>query len=141
MNGWLALLQEQLDRLKVEAGKTGETLQEAKVKLDAAEKDLNASRQSAYEDSQAANKEKQEMHSTITHLQVTFACYSAPHLNVAAAALEVAMVNLVHQAARNVLLFSYQCTIVMPCPVVAALVQASSRSAQQVLLFKPSLLP
>lgn len=83
----MASLQEQLDRLKVEAGKTGELLQETKAKLDAAEKDLNASRQSAYEDSQAANKEKQEMHSTITNLQVIFACSSAPHLNVAAAAL------------------------------------------------------
>lgn len=70
-NHLLALLQEQLDRLKVEAGKTGEQLQQAKAKLDAAEKDLNSSRQSAYEDSQAANKEKQEMHNTITNLQVS----------------------------------------------------------------------
>lgn len=75
----LALLQEQLDRLKVEAGKTGEQLQQAKAKLDAAEKDLNSSRQSAYEDSQAANKEKQEMHNTITNLQVSSHISSSCH--------------------------------------------------------------
>ena len=67
----LRYLQEQLDRLKVEAGKTGEQLQEAKAKLDAAEKEMNDVRQSAYEDSQAANKEKQDMHNTITNLQVS----------------------------------------------------------------------
>ena len=36
-NHLLALLQEQLDRLKVEAGKTGEQLQQAIAKLDAVE--------------------------------------------------------------------------------------------------------
>ena len=75
------MLQEQLDRLKVEAGKTGEQLQQAKAKLEAAEKDLNSSRQSAYEDSQAANKEKQEMHNTITNLQVSSVCRPAVPVN------------------------------------------------------------
>lgn len=74
----LAILQEQLDRLKVEAGKTVEQLQQAKAKLEAAEKDLNSGRQSAYEDSQAANKEKQEMHNTMTNLQVGCMSSSCP---------------------------------------------------------------
>ncbi len=38
--------------------------------MDDAEKDLNAARQSAYEDSQAAIKDKQQAHTTITNLQV-----------------------------------------------------------------------
>ena len=67
----LCNLQEQLNRLKAEAGKTGEQLQETKAKLDAAEKELNDVRQAAYEDSQAANKAKQDMHNTITNLQVS----------------------------------------------------------------------
>lgn len=67
----LAILQEQLDTLKAESARADGQLQEAKAKLAAAEKDLNASRQSAYEDAQAANKEKQEMHNAITNLQVS----------------------------------------------------------------------
>ena len=38
--------------------------------MDDAEKNLNAARQSAYEDSQAAIKDKQQAHTTITNLQV-----------------------------------------------------------------------
>ena len=67
----LATLQEQLDTFKAESAKADGQLQEAKAKLAAAEKDVNASRQSAYEDAQAANKEKQEMHSAVTNLQVS----------------------------------------------------------------------
>lgn len=78
----LALLQEQLDRLKTEASKTVEQLQQAKAKLEAAEKDLNSSRQSAYEDSQATNKEKQEMHNTITNLQVSSTCSPAVQVDL-----------------------------------------------------------
>lgn len=133
-------LQEQLDRLKVEAGKTGEQLQEAKAKLDAAEKDLNAARQSAYEDSQIANKEKQEMHTTITNLQVGI------HRPPCSSMGPDIMLILGYQAARNVLLF---CTAATPCsqPVVRLLncscsccCHSKQQQCTETLLLSPSLL-
>ena len=106
----LALPQEQLDRLKTEASKTVEQLQQAKAKLEAAEKDLNSSRQSAYEDSQAANKEKQQMHNTITNLQVTSRWSSSDPSGFGSCNTVIVMFLLVHQAATNVLLSGCHCT-------------------------------
>ena len=65
-----AALQEQLANLKSEATQAAEQLRQAKSKTEDADKDLNATRQSAYEDSQAAIKDKQQAHTTITNLQV-----------------------------------------------------------------------
>jgi len=65
-----AALQEQVANLKSEAAQAAEQLRQAKSKTEDAEKDLNATRQSAYEDSQAAIKDKQQAHTTITNLQV-----------------------------------------------------------------------
>ena len=65
-----AAVQEQVANLKIEAAQAAEQLRQAKSKTDNAEKGLNATRQSAYEDSQAAIKDKQQAHTTITNLQV-----------------------------------------------------------------------
>ncbi|KAA6416807.1 MAG: hypothetical protein FRX49_13234 [Trebouxia sp. A1-2] len=62
-------VQEQVANLKSEAAQAAEQLRQAKSKTEDAEKDLNATRQSAYEDSQTAIKDKQQAHTTITNLQ------------------------------------------------------------------------
>ena len=62
--------QAQLDSLKAEAAQAADALRQAKQQVTTAEKDLNASRQTAYEAAQAATQDRQQTHATITNLQV-----------------------------------------------------------------------
>ena len=64
------VMQAQLDSLKAESAQAADQLRQAKAQVAAAEKDLNASRQAAYEAAQAATQDKQRSHTTITNLQV-----------------------------------------------------------------------